>query len=87
MLEVVLASGTCGLLLGRYFRVYTMFPTMPVLVAAACLAGRGNGALMGALAYGFSLLMLQGCFLVAAMFPPGAAGKDLAPSTHNRRAG
>ena len=79
MLGLVLASGICGLLLGRYFRVYVCFPIVLVLVAAAYFVGQTDGLMTGVLAFVFGVIVLQICFLIGATvriltenFAPGA---------------
>lgn len=66
MLWIVLASGVCGLLLGRYFRIYVCFPTVLVLIAAAYFVGQTDGLMTGVLAFVFSVIALQVCFLIGA---------------------
>lgn len=66
MLGLVLASGISGLLLGRYFKIYVCFPTILVLVAAAYFVGHTDGLMAGVLAFVFSVIALQICFLIGA---------------------
>jgi ABC-type microcin C transport system permease subunit YejE len=60
------ASGVCGLLLGRYFKIYATLPTVFVLLAVAYFVGHADGLMKGILAFVFSLIAMQGCFLIGA---------------------
>ncbi|MGB8609172.1 hypothetical protein [Bradyrhizobium sp.] len=66
MLGLILASGVCGLLLGRYFRVYATLPLVCVLIALVYFGGQADGLMKGILAFVFSLIAMQGCFLIGA---------------------
>jgi hypothetical protein len=66
VLGLVLASGVCGLLLGRYFKIYATLPTVFVLLAVAYFVGHADGLMKGILAFVFSLIAMQGCFLIGA---------------------
>jgi hypothetical protein len=79
VLGLALASGICGLLLGRYFNVYACFPTTLVLIVAAYSVGKAEGLAAGILAVVFSVTAKQICFLVGAAIQ--AQGEDLAPTT------
>ncbi|MFQ3453027.1 hypothetical protein PMN64_06865 [Bradyrhizobium sp. UFLA01-814] len=64
MLAFILASGICGLLLGRYFKVYVCFPTILILIPAAYFVGHGlTGAI---LAFVSSSTAMQLCYLIGA---------------------
>ncbi|WP_407147291.1 hypothetical protein [Bradyrhizobium sp. ORS 86] len=67
MLEIVLASGICGLLLGRYFRVYVCLFAMLFVIPAAYFVGHTDGLTMGVVAFISSVVAMQGCFLIGAM--------------------
>ena len=66
MLELVLVSGVCGLLLGRYFTVYALLPAVFVLLAAVYFGGQSDGLMKEILAFVFNLIAMQGCFLIGA---------------------
>ncbi len=66
MLGLVLASGVCGLLLGRYFKIYACFPTIIVLIAVASFVGQADGLTKGILAFVFSATAMQVCFFISA---------------------
>jgi hypothetical protein len=66
VLGLVLASGVCGLLLGCYFRIYATLPMVFVLLAAAYFVGQADGLMKGILGFVFSLIAMQGCFLICA---------------------
>ncbi|WGS18245.1 MULTISPECIES: hypothetical protein [unclassified Bradyrhizobium] len=66
MLGIVLASGICGLLLGRYFKVYVCLPAMLLVIPAAYLVGHMHGLTMGIVAFISSVVAMQGCFLIGA---------------------
>jgi hypothetical protein len=82
VLGLVLASGICGLLLGRYFTVYACFPTTLVLIAAAYSVGQSEGLMAGILAFVFSLTAMQICFLIGAA--ARVQSEDLAPTAPAR---
>ncbi|TWB93169.1 hypothetical protein FBZ93_111208 [Bradyrhizobium macuxiense] len=64
MLALILASGICGLLLGRYFKVYVCFPTILILIPAAYFIGDGlTGAI---LTFVLSSTATQLCYLIGA---------------------
>jgi hypothetical protein len=66
VLGLVLASGICGLLFGRYFKIYPCFPTTLVLIAATYLVGEAEGLAAGILAFVSSVTAMQICFLIGA---------------------
>jgi hypothetical protein len=66
VLGLVLVSGVSGLLLGRYFIVYALLPAIFVLLAAVYFGGQADGLMKGILAFVFSLIAMQGCFLIGA---------------------
>src|SRR5258708_36907385 len=66
MLGLVLASGVCGLLLGRYFKIYACFPTIIVLISVAGFFLKKNGLTKGILAFVFSATAMQVCFFISA---------------------
>ena len=65
MLGLILASGVRGLLLGRYFRVYATLPLVCVLIALVYFGGQADGLMKGILAFVFSLIAMQVCFLIS----------------------
>lgn len=67
MLGIVLASGICGLLLGRYFRVYVCLPAILLLVPVTYVVGHTDGLAAWIAAFISSAVALQGCFLIGAM--------------------
>jgi hypothetical protein len=66
MLGLVLASGICGLLLGRYYKLYVCLPTMVLLIPVACFVGYGDSFTKGILAFVFSAVALQVCYVFSA---------------------
>jgi hypothetical protein len=66
MLGLVLASGICGLLLGRYFKIYACFPTILVLIPVAYFVGHADSLTKGILAFVFGVITMQACFLIGA---------------------
>ena len=66
MLGLVLAAGASGLLLGCYFRAYAMLPPVFVLLGLVYFGGQADGLMKGTLAFVFSLIAMQGCFLIGA---------------------
>lgn len=65
MLGLVVASGICGLLLGWYFKVYVTLPMGFVLLGPAYFLGQADGLMWGILAFVFSLIAMQVCFLIS----------------------
>ena len=65
MLGLVVASGICGLLLGRYFKIYMILPMVFVLLGPAYFLGQADGLMRGILAFVFSLVAMQVCFLIS----------------------
>ena len=59
VLGLVLVSGVCGLLLGRYFTVYALLPAVFVLLASVYFGGQADGLMKGILAFVFSLIAMQ----------------------------
>ena len=67
MLGLVVASGICGLLLGRFFeRIYVCFPLVLVLIPVAYFVGHANSLTKGILAFVFSVITMQVCFVIGA---------------------
>ena len=66
MLGLVVASGICGLLLGWYFKIYVTLPMVLVLLGPAYFLGQADGLKRGILAFVFSLIAMQVCFLISA---------------------
>jgi len=77
VLGLVLASGICGLLLGRFLKIYVCLSTTLVLIAAAWSVGESEGLTAGILAFVFSVTAMQFCFLIGAT---ARAHEDLAPT-------
>ena len=65
VLGLVLVSGVSGLLLGRYFIAYALLPAAFVLLAAVYFGGQADGLMNGILAFVFSLIAMQVCFLIS----------------------
>ena len=66
MLGLVVASGICGLLLGWYLKIYVTLPMVLVLLGPAYFLGQADGLMRGILAFVFSLIAMQVCFLISA---------------------
>jgi hypothetical protein len=65
VLELVVASGICGLLLGWHCKVYVALPMVFVLLGFAYFLGQADGLTRGILAFVFSLVAMQLCFLIS----------------------
>jgi hypothetical protein len=48
---LVIASGVCGLLFGRYFRIYALIPALLVIAGIACCLASKQGLVSGVLLY------------------------------------
>ncbi|OKO72650.1 hypothetical protein AC628_25920 [Bradyrhizobium sp. NAS96.2] len=66
MLAVILASGFCGLLLGRCFKVYVCFPATLILIPAAYFVGYRSGLTRAILIFVLSSTIMQLCYLIGA---------------------
>ena len=67
MLGLVLASGICGLLMGRFFeRIYACVPLVLVLIPVAYFVGHADSLTKGILAFVLSVITMQACFLIGA---------------------
>ncbi|KJC62752.1 hypothetical protein UP10_00815 [Bradyrhizobium sp. LTSPM299] len=66
MLGLVLVSGICGLLLGRYYKMYVCLPTTVLLIPAAYFVGQTDSFTNGILAFVFSAIALQVCYAFGA---------------------
>ena len=66
VLGLIVASGICGLLLGWYFKIYVTLPMVLVLLGPAYFLGQADGLMRGILAFVFSLIAMQVCFLISA---------------------
>ncbi len=67
MLGLVLASGICGLLLGRFAKIYACFTLVLVLIPVAYFVGHADSLTKGILAFVFSVIAKQVCFLIGAV--------------------
>jgi hypothetical protein len=66
VLGLVLASGICGLLLGRFFRIYACIPLVLVLIPVVYFVWHADSLTKGILAFVFSVIAMQACFLIGA---------------------
>ncbi|MES5487849.1 hypothetical protein QMZ05_34340 [Bradyrhizobium sp. INPA03-11B] len=66
MLALILASGVCGLLLGRYFNVYVCFPAILILIPAAYFVEHRDGLTRAILTFVLSSTAMQLCYLIGA---------------------
>jgi hypothetical protein len=87
VLGLVVASGICGLLLGRYFKVYVVLPMVLVLLGPAYFLGQAD-MMRGILAFVFSLVAMQFCFLISGIIQvwmdrstPQTTSTEIAAST------
>jgi hypothetical protein len=65
MWGLVIASGVCGLLFGRYFRVYSLIGAELVLAGIACLLACRQGWASGVLSFVLATVAVQLCYFLS----------------------
>jgi hypothetical protein len=66
MWGLIIASGVCGLLFGRYFRIYALIPATLVLIGIACFLASKQGLAIGVLSLVLAAVAMQLCFFLSA---------------------
>jgi hypothetical protein len=67
LILLIIASGICGLLLGRFFRVYALLPAALLIIAPAWYLGQEQGFSTGMLAFVLSAALMQVCYFASLM--------------------
>jgi hypothetical protein len=65
MWGLVAASGVCGLLFGRYFKVYSLIPAELVLAGIAYFLASQQGWAIGALSFVLATAAIQICYFLS----------------------
>jgi hypothetical protein len=63
---LVIASGLCGLLFGRYFRIYALIPAVLVIAGIACCSASKQGLASGVLSFVLAAVAMQLCYFLSA---------------------
>ena len=67
MWGLIIASGVCGLLFGRYFRIYALVPATLVLAGIAYFLASGQGFAIGVLSLVLAMVAMQLCYFLSVM--------------------
>ena len=65
MWGLIIASGVCGLLFGRYFRPYMLIPATLVITGIACFLASKQGLAIGALSLVLATVAMQLCYFLS----------------------
>jgi hypothetical protein len=66
MWGLIIASGVCGLLFGRYFNPYTLIPATLVITGIACFLASKQGLAIGALSLVLATVAMHSCYFLSA---------------------
>ena len=66
MWGLILASSVCGLLFGRYFKIYTLIPVVLVIIGLAGVLVRTDGWARGIVSLILAVAAMQCCYFVSA---------------------
>ena len=65
MWGLIIASGVCGLLFGRYFKIYALIPATLVLAGIAYFLASKQGLAIGVLCLVLATAALQLCYFLS----------------------
>jgi uncharacterized Tic20 family protein len=65
MWGLIIASGVCGLLIGRYFRIYALIPVALVISGIACFLASKEGLAIGVLSLVLATFSMQLCYFLS----------------------
>ena len=65
MWGLILASGICGVLFGRYFRIYSLIPAEFVLAGIAYFLASQQGWAIGVLSFVLATVAIQLCYFLS----------------------
>ena len=65
MLALIIASGVCGLLFGRYFKMYALLPAALVVAGMACYLASKQGLAIGVLSLALATVAMQLCYFLS----------------------
>jgi hypothetical protein len=63
---LIIASGVCGLLFGRYFNIYALIPAVLVIAGIAYFLASKQGFASGALSFVLAAVAMQLCYFLSA---------------------
>jgi hypothetical protein len=63
---LIIASGVCGLLFGRYFNIYALIPAAFVIAGISYFLASKQGLAVGALSLVLAVAAMQLCYLLSA---------------------
>ena len=66
MWGLIIASGVCGLLFGRYFNIYALIPAVLVIAGIAFFLASKQGLASGALSFVLAAVAMQLCYFLSA---------------------
>jgi hypothetical protein len=65
MWGLIIASGVCGLLFGRYFKMYALIPAALVLAGIAYFLASKQGLAIGVLSLVLAMVAMQLCYFLS----------------------
>jgi len=65
MWALIIASGICGLLFGRYFKIYALIPAALVLAGIGYFLASKQGLAIGVLSLVFATVAMQLCYFLS----------------------
>ena len=65
MWGLIIASGVCGLLFGRYFKIYALIPAALVLAGIAYFLASKQGLAIGVLSLVLATVAMQLCYFLS----------------------
>jgi hypothetical protein len=65
MWGLIIASGVCGLLFGRYFRVFPLIGAEFVIAGIACFLASQEGWAVGVLSFVLATVAIQLCYFLS----------------------
>jgi hypothetical protein len=63
---LIIASGVCGLLFGRYFKIYALIPAALVIAGIAYFLASRQGLAIGVLSLVLAAVAMQLCYFLSA---------------------
>jgi len=66
MWGLIIASGVCGLLFGRYFKIYALIPAALVLAGISYFLASKQGLASGMLSFVLAAVAMQLCYFLSA---------------------
>jgi ABC-type Fe3+-siderophore transport system permease subunit len=66
MSGLIIASGVCGLLFGRYFKPYALIPAALVVTGIAYFLASKQGLAIGVLSFVLATVAMHSCYFLSA---------------------